>query len=616
MTAVTGAPPAVAEVHGRLLADVERLRALAGRAATDVLVWLANTTFQLAPVETTRAFGLQSPVRQMYYLTGLALTTPEPPEHGWTDEDLAEAHVLLGRIYDAYLEMQLACIEAAESGTDVERRWRVAVPSFVSYFYAGVIASTDQLLARVEDTLVPFDDVLERVAGLSATDALRATIWIGERLQRQLDAYTTVIRVSLAVAREGHARGWSPGRIQRELRRDPRIRTIDADPSTAPVRGGASPYHVPWRDARAELGANRADAYARLFAVARGEHRAFTYPTERNPAERAPLVWVEGGQAVACASGHMLATAVLDALGDLLVSAGPDVAARFYRVRDRALERRTSDALRTLTPAAAQAVVYENLAETPTGQHEHDAVLVAGRGVLVVEAKAGRLREPLRDPLRAYPRLRDDFRAAGGIQKAFEQGERIRRAVDVDRRDVALYDSGGAERVRVMPGAVDRVRCMCVTGDEYGALAADLTLLLDKEADVPYPLAINVFDLEALVDAFARKGWGPSELLRYVDERGLLHGHVVSADELEIAAVFLLYGGLGPLREAMARFPGARVQMRADCAWVFDAIFRERQGGPRATLTALGPLRLTPVDPSLVLCVVPGGGAYLGSQTS
>jgi len=45
----------------------------------------------------------------------------------------------------------------------------------------------------------------------------------------------------------------------------------------------------------------------------------------------------------------------------------------------------------------------------------------------VIESKATQQREPLRDPEKAYTRIKDDFKSNAGIQKAYEQAERLRR---------------------------------------------------------------------------------------------------------------------------------------------------------------------------------------------
>jgi hypothetical protein len=598
-------PNPVDLLHQRLLKDVKKLRAVVTTAGIPELVFVANSTFQHPPVATTERFGLQSPVRQMFFLLGLALTTPEPAAHGWTDDDLREAHRLLDRIYHTYVEIGIASLSAA-AGTEeeLELRWHVAGPTLVNHFFTAVIASTEQVFEAVRQNLVPFDAELRDLVGFSATDALNLASWISSRVQQQLDAFTTIFRVFHATWEKSQAQGWSVERAKSEFESDPEIVTIDRNPITAPLRQGRSPLHVSWVDVKAAFGDELAERFADLFISRRGAGQTLTYPTERNPAERAPLFWIASDEAVGLPLVHALAAAILDELSDRLVKSSDQLAKRFHRNRDRALERRTAAPLKQIA-AESGGTSLESVAETPDGQLEHDTVVMFGADVLIVEAKAGRLRESLRDPTRAYTRLRDDFRADGGIQKAYEQGERVRRAIEIDRTEVTLYDKTGEEVARLRPGVVERVHTICVTAEEYGAMAADLSLLLEKDDDAPYPLAINIYDLEALVGAFAKKGWGLGELIQYVKERGPLHGKVKSADELEIAAVFILYRSLAPLRDLLALHPEAQVLMDSDSAWVFDAIYTEDHGGHPAQLTSVAPLATTWVADNLLKCMPP-----------
>ena len=120
--------------------------------------------------------------------------------------------------------------------------------------------------------------------------------------------------------------------------------------------------------------------------------------------------------------------------------------------------------------------------------------------MFVVEAKAAPLGVPFRDTEKAFTRLRRDFRADGGVQKSYDQANRIRRAV-LNGGAVSLYDGKGVLLRQISRVDIDEVFCICVTADDYGALATDLSLLLEKTSDEAYPWAVNVFDLQALVAA-------------------------------------------------------------------------------------------------------------------
>lgn len=89
------------------------------------------------------------------------------------------------------------------------------------------------------------------------------------------------------------------------------------------------------------------------------------------------------------------------------------------------LEAKAASVLKAFLPVGT--AILESACETPSGQLGHDLVILLGEVAFVVESKATQQREPLRDPEKAYTRIKDDFKSNAGIQKAYEQAERLRR---------------------------------------------------------------------------------------------------------------------------------------------------------------------------------------------
>lgn len=194
------------------------------------------------------------------------------------------------------------------------------------------------------------------------------------------------------------------------------------------------------------------------------------------------------------------------------------------------------------------------------------------------------LNEPFRDPEKAFERLRRAFRADGGIQKAFNQGDRARKALR-DSGKFCLYDGSGAFVCSIEADAVDDVFCICVTADNYGPVAVKLDSLLEKEADAPCPWSVWVFDFESMLDAFRRKGLGPEKLREFLIQRAEIQEKAFTDDELEIVGAFILRGSLAPWIQQ----PADIVFFENGFSKIFDDIFQEDNGGPPAKLTAESP---------------------------
>src|SRR6478735_10938440 len=116
--------------------------------------------------------GLSSPMRQCAFAMSLLAGTPEPGSPLEFDEAAWTACVaLLEQIFGAY-----ALMFWPHDGEETSQDWvaarQVAMPAFLHYFNASLIASTDQVKARIQSYLVPFDEHLRGSLGVSVSELL------------------------------------------------------------------------------------------------------------------------------------------------------------------------------------------------------------------------------------------------------------------------------------------------------------------------------------------------------------------------------------------------------------------------------------------------------------
>ena len=243
----------------------------------------------------------------------------------------------------------------------------------------------------------------------------------------------------------------------------------------------------------------------------------------------------------------------------------------YLRHRDKSLENKTVKSFALLLPSGA--VVAQNLYETPTRQLEHDIVIQVGTVILIVECKATRQREPFRDPDKAYTRIRDDFRSKNGIQYAYDQGGRLRRRLLTEER-VVLYNKDGDVALPLI--SPTEVFCICVTLEDFGIVATDLSLLLEKDPSDPYPWAVSTFALESILAGFVAENKTFTDFVSLLDQRAQLHGFVFGTDELEFAGTFLTMGGF---EEFLRKNDGqTRVSLGPDMSQIFDDIDARKHG--------------------------------------
>lgn len=139
-----------------------------------------------------------------------------------------------------------------------------------------------------------------------------------------------------------------------------------------------------------------------------------------------------------------------------------------------------------------------------------------------------------------------------------------------------------------MPNEVDNTYGVCITADDFGVLAVDLSLLLEKQPSDEFPWAVNIFDLESFFYALRHKGWGPEEFCSYLDQRSKLHGRTANSDELELAGAFLKHGTL-----PQPPNDNTRLVIHPEYSDVFDELYAEQRGGPTASVSAQGPMQIS-----------------------
>jgi hypothetical protein len=564
---------------------IDELLGLICRASTLEVCTRLSTIWMRQGPEVVKEHGLSSPVRQTFYLQGLLMTTPEP-DNGYTltADEWARVLVLLNAITDSYMTAAMASVIACD--VDAEKVM-VAQAGFLQRFMSGRLAVAEQIERLIVGLCVPFDDRLRADVGISATEVLEMTNWLRdaltERWQRTAESMAEMKRLHGMFGKMIRA---EPAMNIERFRKSDEFRA--AEPAMKAFHDGiVHPNCVLVSDLEAAFGKHRSDAFLRLFALRRGGVSGFRYfasPIPQNPAENAPLVILDDDGAEkerVCAPMHaMLYNAVYDVFDDILRKSA--VAERYLKNRADYLEERANSLVGSLFPNATLAI--NKYYETERAENEHDGLLLAGSSLIVLEEKASEMKTPSRDIARCYRNLSDHFKSNRGIQHAYDQAVNVVNLVEGAAEPVSFYDEHGRVLATIEPGTVEEILILCVTLEIFGGLAVDLTMLLDVSAGRPYPVVMNLYDLETLIDAFHSKGLTGHDFLRYLRERRAVQGRLLSDDELNIAGKFIVDGKLPNPSDDTVMFI-------ADYADLFDDLFFQKHG----------------VESNLMAGVVPGG---------
>ncbi len=306
---------------------------------------------------------------------------------------------------------------------------KVAMPTFLHYFFSGDMCSVEQVRDRIRQNLTPFDRPLEAELGISASTALDIACWISQDLQAKLDAVSKGQATYYSLLETAKRESWDEGRFEAEV--------LGNEDVLGLRRNLSSIYRIHIEELRDAFGEKKATAFWTTLRIARGEIDEFRYPTEQNPIEFAPLVAVSDGEAL-LPVGNILYTAILRGFAKHLTD-GP-YRESFLSNRDQSLESSVADVISAFFGNGASC--YENVFEQSDAQFEHDLIVVIDDHALAVECKASPPREPFRDPRRAYTRFKHAFGSDRGIQHGFDQANRIFTRFKYGEK-VSLFDKKG-----------------------------------------------------------------------------------------------------------------------------------------------------------------------------
>lgn len=171
--------------------------------------------------------------------------------------------------------------------------------------------------------------------------------------------------------------------------------------------------------------------------------------------------------------------------------------------------------------------------------NEQDILIIYKDACIIVEVKDYKFREPSRDPIKGYERIKSDFKNI--IQKGYNQCKRVESKLYTDNI-IEIYDYKSNKLLHtIITNKINQVYSLVITNQRYGCIQTDLSDLLVKEENERYPLSICINDLESTILLFKKilKNTAERQFLEYLDYREAFHEHLICTDELEITGLYL-----------------------------------------------------------------------------
>lgn len=475
--------------------------------------------------------GLSSPLRQLYYLAALNLTSKEVPEENlnqqFSDDDLEYMKKKLQIIENGYDQFFYPEKESNLTEEEWIEKRRVAMPTFLSYFNQGPLNYEEQIIERIIDYFKPFDDVIRDFFKVSVADFIE--------IYNFIDDLNTQFMNNLA-RKEEKEESWEQFAKRME------------DENKLPYEWNTElPQHTKnffsfiydkgriLRFTKDELvnkfGEEKILSLLFHLSIEKKE-TSFLYYTEPNILHNKPIFKVGEDQYQSIEIKQII-HAIYNLLFNFCISL-PDKGEKLYRVRGKALENKIERVFQKFFKNKAY-VYKEYFTQDGKGQ---DLLFLKDGLALIVEAKASKRDEPYRDPIQAYPKILSNFKET--ISKGYDQTFRVKEKF-LDYETLKLYKDQDLKKhiIDIRTKNYHHVFSIVVTLERFGQIQNDLSELLDIFEDDQYPWSLCIDDLEVFLLSLSKLKLNKMDLIKYLKLREQLHGKLFCGDELELCGFFL-----------------------------------------------------------------------------
>lgn len=530
--------------------------------------WLLGDLYSLIHAGRERAGDqlgkLSSPLRQLYYLAGLNITSD--PSNGldimYNPEKWDQIVKLLNDI-----ETEYAKLFFPTKPEDVTEEWKrvrmVAMPSFLAYFNQGILNYEEQVINWIKDLFTPLDVTIETKTGAKTEefiqfyenlDKLRQNNFQAHSIRKDLlrpnwDKYT---KIQMGVVEN------APDFIKQMGELNKHLYTYMTDK-------GIIDRFYPEELISQTLPIERVEVILNHLTIKRAQ-TDFLYYTETkpgNPLFEKPIIDIGDGmyqvfevKQVGHAIGRLL---------EKTCTANLKETAKYVERKGSLLENRIVE----LFSAFLKNDFRIHRSYYVDGC-EQDILILWKQYAFIIEAKGYNIREPFRDPDKAFVRIKDDFNACIGY--GYEQTRRVEKKF-IDGLPLRITDKNGRLIEVIDTTLYEQDFSIIVNLESFGQIQCDLSTLVTLENDDVYPWAVKLDDLEIFILTMIAQKKTTKDFIDFLLMRETLHGKLVCSDELEICGGFLI----GKLKQKQVERATA-IATVPDLGDIFDQQYRKTMG--------------------------------------
>ncbi len=473
--------------------------------------------------------NLMSPLRQFGYLTDLFLSVETGGgEMVSSHEEWFRVTSLLNEMVMTYLG-EIGYRKLERSSPESLEKVYVSLSTFMSYYGNGQLSYDEQTLERLEKNCGIFNDEVKEYFGFSVTEAVTFSHHIRNLINKKFtdcnffflnknewEKLTTRFIERGVINPEDW---WNEPELElfKQYKSKPGlifIHTID------------DLYRV--EISKKAIG-NMIDFLFYKDEPVRGQT---VYYADKSPLSETPIVKLNDREFL-CPQFKFLLESFYNRINFHLANKKGD---KYTHLKNLRLEKKVAEIFRKLF--GRDALIIESY-YVDDKKSEQDLIILWKGFYFIIEVKDTRFRAPMRNPIKAFNKIKSDFKRA--IQYGYDQCLRVEKRFDSEE-PFEIFDSKTKKsRYRVLPRTVRDYFSIIVTQYKFANIQTNLENLLRKEEDALYPWSVCVDDLEAFVLALLKlkKGMAKTLFIDFLRSRECYHEHLICGDELELCGFFI-----------------------------------------------------------------------------
>lgn len=474
---------------------------------------------------------LMSPQKQYTYLAGLLMSTEDKSDGSIMKNEesgiFTELEDDVQEITQEYIKTFLNIDYKAEPNN--AKRNLVSMEAFTSYFDTGILRYPEQTIELIRELYGDFDLDLEEMTGLVLEDfisfyqlicdtfeeTMNASKYAVESIKKQLDSFNP-FAVDIEKEYErflSFAQGAASINLQNAM---DNLNTIKASSVIE------------------KYGKKKGEKLLDIFGLHRTE-TDFLYYNGKNPFADKPLCWVDE-ETLFIVHPQFLLNAVYNYITDILENPKNKFADKYKKLKSDTVENLFIKLLKKIFGEEAK---YHTSVCEERGTKEHDILIEFEDYILIAEVKASKVREPFFNPEKGYKRVHDHFNSDSGIGGAYEQAIILKKFIEV-KKDAILFENKNKKFV-LENASNKKILPIVLTLNQFGGLAVNTSLILEKEDDQPYPWVCNWHDLENIIEILQYLNKKPNDFMDYIVWRIENHPNVLSSDELDVIEGYFVH---------------------------------------------------------------------------